>query len=157
MELSTAEGEAHHLLSESLPMYVVKCFTAAGFDTIDVISKMDVSTKPGNSIEQIEQYISTEYPDYFASKSKKFPPGHRLRIQQFVDSVKKRVSLGKQPHSGQRSDGRKKRGLTAVRIHPTLIKGSALRTSDSKFANGYEFRQMTMLKRYKRVNIMKCQ
>ena len=108
MELSTAEGEAHHLLTESLPMYVVKCFTAAGFDTIDVISKMDVSTEPGNSIEQIEQYISNEYPDYFASKSKKFPPGHRLRIQQFVDSVKKRVSLGKRPHSGQRSDGRKK-------------------------------------------------
>ena len=80
MELSTAEGEAHHLLTESLPMYVVKCFTAAGFDTIDVISKMDVSTDPGNSIEQIEQYnISNEYPDYFASKSKKFPPGHRLK------------------------------------------------------------------------------
>ena len=105
MELLTAEGEAHHLLTESLPMYVVKCFTAAGFDTIDVISKMDVSTEPGNSIEQIEQYISNEYPD---SKSKKFPPGHRLRIQQFVDSVKKRVSLGKRPHSRQRSDGRKK-------------------------------------------------
>ena len=107
-EESTPEGEAQHLLTESLPMYVVKCFTAAGFDTIDVISKMDVSTEPGNSIEQIEQYISNEYPDYFASKSKKFPPGHRIRIQQFVDSVKKRISLGKQQHSGQRSDGRNK-------------------------------------------------
>ena len=74
-------------------MYVVKCFTAAGFDTIDVNSKIDVSAEPGNSIERIEQYISMTV------------------LQKYSDSVNKRVSLGKRPLSGQRSDGRKKRGF----------------------------------------------
>ncbi len=45
-------------MKDALPSYIVKCFTTAGFDTVEVILKMDVSNEPGNSIEEIEQYIS---------------------------------------------------------------------------------------------------
>ena len=72
-------------MKDALPPYIVKCFTTAGFDTMQVILKMDVSDEPGNSIEQIERFISDEHPDLLTSKSKKFPPGHRIRIQQFVE------------------------------------------------------------------------
>ena len=76
-------------MKKSLPSYVVKCFTAAGFDTLEVIAKMDVSDHPGNSIEQIEQFISDEYPnDPEYKRGKKFPPGHKIRIQDFVNQVK---------------------------------------------------------------------
>ncbi len=68
-------------MKDALPPYIVKCFTTAGFDTMQVILKMDVSDEPGNSIEQIEQFISDEHPDLLTSKSKKFLPGHRIRIQ----------------------------------------------------------------------------
>ena len=57
-------------MKDALPSYITKCFTAAGFDTVDVIMKMDVSDDPGNSIEQIEQFIAAEHPDLINSKSK---------------------------------------------------------------------------------------
>ena len=41
-------------MKDALPPYIVKCFTTAGFDTMQVILKIDVSDEPGNSIEQIE-------------------------------------------------------------------------------------------------------
>ena len=50
-------------MKEALPLYVVKCLTAAGFDSLEVIAEMDVSGDSGNSIEQIEQFISEKYPD----------------------------------------------------------------------------------------------
>ena len=76
-------------MKDALSSYITKYFTAAGFDTVDVIMKMDVSDDPGNSIEQIQQFIASEHPDLINSKSKKFPPGHRIKIKQFVDSQRK--------------------------------------------------------------------
>ena len=98
-------------MKEELPAYVVKCFIAAGFDTLEVIAKMNISNKPGNSIELIEQFISDEYPnnpEYM--RSKKFPPGHRIRIQDFVNKVKHlmKPQLGKRTVSGGRSNQPKK-------------------------------------------------
>ena len=50
---------------------------------------MDVRDHPGNSIEQIEQFISDEYPnDTEYKRGKKFPPGHKIQIQDFVNQVK---------------------------------------------------------------------
>ena len=73
-----------------------------GFDMVEVIKKMDVSDEPGNSIEQIEQFIAAEHPDLISSKSKKFPPGHRIRIKEFIDNLRqsKKVTLGKRQYSG---------------------------------------------------------
>ena len=76
-------------MTEKLPLYVVKCFEAAGFDTLEVIAEMNVSNDAGNSIEQIEHFISEQFPDdpdY--QRGKKFPPGHKIRIQKFVAEVK---------------------------------------------------------------------
>lgn len=90
-------------MKEALPSYIVKCFTAAGFDTLEVIAKMDVSDKPGNSIEQIEHFISDEYPnDPEYMRGKKFPPGHKIRIQDFVNDVKqsRKTSLRKRALNG---------------------------------------------------------
>ena len=43
--------DLHALMKEKLPPYVVRCFLAAGYDEADVISSMDTSENPGNSIE----------------------------------------------------------------------------------------------------------
>ena len=99
-------------MKDALPPYIVKCFTTAGFDTMQVILKMDVSDEPGNSIEQIEQFISDEHPDLLTSKSKK-PPGHRIRIQQFVSELcAKKQSLGKIGHSGHKNKASKRTRLS---------------------------------------------
>ena len=66
-----------------------------GYDTLQVISRMDTSNSPGNSLEEIEQFISTEFIDDprfvrgITSRSIfKFLPGHRKRIIDFVEQVK---------------------------------------------------------------------
>ena len=89
--------EALYLMKSKLPQYVVNCFISAGFDTLKVISHMDVSNNAGNSIEEIEEYIRNEHPDWLSNG--RFSPGHRLRIQVFVHEVQKSftppVTLGK--------------------------------------------------------------
>lgn len=86
---SEAENQAQQLMKEKLPLYVVKCFIAAGFDTLEVIAEMNISNEAGNSIMQIENFISDEYPDDPEHvRGKKFPPGHKIRIQKFVTGVK---------------------------------------------------------------------
>ena len=80
-------NEALYLMKSKLPQYVVNCFISAGFDTLKVISHMDVSNNAGNSIEAIEEYIRNEHPDWLPNG--RFSPGHRLRIQVFVQEVQK--------------------------------------------------------------------
>ena len=50
-------------MTEKLPLYVVKCFEVAGFDTLEVIAEMNIGNEPGNSIEQIEHFITDQFPD----------------------------------------------------------------------------------------------
>ena len=86
--------EALHLMKSKLPQYVVNCFICAGFDTLEVISHMDVSNNAGNSIEE---YICNQHPDWLSNG--RFSPGHRLRIRVFVQEVQisftPTVTLGK--------------------------------------------------------------
>jgi hypothetical protein len=49
-------------MRQHLPPYIVNCFLAAGFDSPDVIAGMNLTLKPGNSIEIIENYIKEYYP-----------------------------------------------------------------------------------------------
>ena len=42
------------IMRTNLPEYVVNCFVAAGFDTLEVIADMDTSGEPGNSLQLIE-------------------------------------------------------------------------------------------------------
>ena len=89
------------LMREKLPRYVVNCLLASGFDVADFIMSMDVSEQPGNSIETIENYINDHYAgheDYCNTPVSScsvtpfvFPPGHRLRIRNFVLELRKKL------------------------------------------------------------------
>ena len=55
---------------------------------------MDVGSQPGNSIEIIEDYISCNFPGDarymhapLLGSMCKFPPGHRIRIERFVQEL----------------------------------------------------------------------
>ena len=52
--------------------YVVNSLLVAGFE---VISLMNVS----NSIDEVEEYVRNEHPDWLPKG--KFSPGHRLRLR----------------------------------------------------------------------------
>ena len=72
---------------------------------------MDVRNHPGNSIEQIEQFISDGYPNdpEYYKRGKKFPPGHKIRIQDFVNQVKqsRKRSLNTHMMDEPKSGGKK--------------------------------------------------
>lgn len=92
--------DVESFMRDRLPPYVVKCFLVAGFDTPDVIASMDTSENPGNSITIIESFIDKYYSghkDFYptctvptAQQPFIFPPGHRLRISNFVSEVKRK-------------------------------------------------------------------
>jgi len=90
------EEEALLALKSELPGYVVESLMTAGYDTLQVISKMNTSKNPGNSLEEVEQYISTECIDDPRFRrgitnhgTFKFLPGHRQRITDFVEKIRK--------------------------------------------------------------------
>ena len=86
-----------HQMKQSLPLYIVHCFDAAGYDTSDAICEMSDS-----SITEIEEYIEERRSylpycmrhtsDTKSSLPFKFPPGHRILISKFISTVKKSLS-----------------------------------------------------------------
>ena len=84
-------------MRERLPSYAVNCLLAAGYDAPDAISSMNIVEGPGNSIEVIEKLIDQHFrghEEYYshrtlASHPFVFPPGHKIRIGNFVSEVKK--------------------------------------------------------------------
>ena len=79
--------EALRVMELKLPDYVVKYLVASGFDTLNVISCMDISRAKSKSIEVVENYISEQHPDWLPHGT--FSPGHRLRLELFVEEIKK--------------------------------------------------------------------
>ena len=81
-------------LQAKLPRYIVNCFLAAGYDTLELIADVD-----DDCLQEIEQFISEQYPNdpkYTPTTIPihtpfKFPPGHRKRIQKFVEEIKKEI------------------------------------------------------------------
>lgn len=117
---SSLTDEALNLMKSKLPQYVVNSLVAAGFDTLEVISLMDVTSDDGNSIDKVEKYVTSEHPDWLPNG--RFPPGHRLRVRLFVEEVKnsltpkhKKVSLGKSKRGYGLSDCKGKRPKTDAR------------------------------------------
>ena len=82
------ETKAERSMRLRLPAYIVNCLLVAGFDTLDVIAKMDVGQEPGNSIEMVENFVTANFSGderyMYAPLGQqivcKFPPGHRLGI-----------------------------------------------------------------------------
>ena len=56
-ETDNDETKALLLMREKLPTYVIDSFIAAGFDTLEVISEIDIGN---NGLDEIEQYVTTE-------------------------------------------------------------------------------------------------
>ena len=50
------------LMRQRLPQYVVNCLLAARYDVTEVISSMDVSDNPANTIKKIENFIEKKVP-----------------------------------------------------------------------------------------------
>ena len=84
-------------MRERLPSYAVNYLLAAGYDAPDAISYMNIVEGPDNSIEVIEKFIDQHFrghEEYYshrtlASHPFVFPPGHKIRIGNFVSEVKK--------------------------------------------------------------------
>ena len=76
------------LMKQRLPEYIVNCFMSSGYDEMEVISTMDISDKEHNSIDN-RKYANRAECNPFPSPTFEFPPGHRIRICNFVKEVKK--------------------------------------------------------------------
>jgi len=73
----------------------MNCLQAAGYDDLEVIASMDVAEGEKSScISKIEEFIEKQcLPPQYPSESVnsipfEFPPGHRVRICNFVHKVK---------------------------------------------------------------------
>ena len=96
--------EASDLMKQKLPTYIVQSFLVAGYDTLDAISGMDVTSVPNDSIKMIEDYISSECasdPRFARGRRKasssatvfQFLPGHRQEIVRFVNEIKSKKTI----------------------------------------------------------------
>jgi len=90
--------ELHLLMQKKLPGYVTKCFLASGFDSEEAIASMEMTGDgPENSMKMMEAYIDKHYSHDPSMHSEfsiglggpfEFPPGHKVRICNFVKEVK---------------------------------------------------------------------
>lgn len=99
------------LMGQSIPEYAMNCFINAGYDTPDVVVQMK-TVGNCNSLDEIESFILKHYSDddscfpptvqakrdtSVATTTKRrefvFPPGHRIRITGFINSVKSKYAL----------------------------------------------------------------
>ena len=111
------------LMEKSLPAYAMKCFIYAGYDTSNVVAQMK-TIGTDSSLDEIESFILKHYsdddlcfpPTIVKSEGRDdsspalpsakcrpfvFPPGHRIRIIDFINSVKSKYVLSgkKRPSS----------------------------------------------------------
>ena len=95
------------LMEQFLSAYAIKCFIYAGYDTPNVVAQMK-TVGTGNSLDEIESFILKHFSDddscfpptvrkddsipplLVSAKCRQFvfPPGHRIRITDFINSVK---------------------------------------------------------------------
>jgi len=90
-----------------LPGYVKKCFLASGFDSEEAIASMEITGDgPENSIKIMEAYIEKHYSHDSSMHSEfsvgyegpfEFPPGHKVRIYNFVKEVKQNYNKKNSP------------------------------------------------------------
>lgn len=89
-----APDDAVKLIRSKLPEYIQECLLVSGFDTLDTIASMNNDCD--KFVDQVEQFIQENFPGNSLycnphSTTCKFPPGHRIRIRQFVTEVKSLV------------------------------------------------------------------
>ena len=90
------EIDVKQLMKERLPPYAVNCLLATGYDSADVIYSMNTSEEPDNSFVVIEKFIDQYFrgsEEYYSNSilcqhQFVFPPGHKVRIANFVSEVR---------------------------------------------------------------------
>ena len=95
------EVDVIELMNKRLPSYAVKCLLVAGFDATDAICAMEMGDGPSNSITTIENFINSHFQgneQYYsnavlATGPFVFPPGHKIRIANFVAEVHSMLTL----------------------------------------------------------------
>ena len=93
-------------MRKKLPAYAVNCLLAAGFDSA---SSMNVTEGPNNSIEVIETFTDKHFrgnEQYYsnpalASRPFVFPPGHKIRIANFVSEASSAINPSIKPKRKQ--------------------------------------------------------
>ena len=101
------DSEFLTLMEQSIPKYAMNCFINAGYDTPSVVAQMKTAGN-SNSLDEIESFILQHFSDDNSCfpptvqgrndasilKQRKFvfPPGHRIRITDFINSVKSQYS-----------------------------------------------------------------
>ena len=141
-----------HQMKQSLPLYIVHCFDAAGYDTSDAICEMSDS-----SITEIEEYIEERRSylpycmrhtsDTKSSLPFKFPPGHRILISKFISAVKKSLSNQK-PKKHKKSaklqakPTKQSHNLKEQRYRHTRIYQQLQKTLDEKSSSGRNVMKM---------------
>lgn len=133
------------LMRERLPQYVVNCLLASGFDVADVIMSMDVSDKAGNSIEIIEKFIGEHFADNEDYNNTSvlahsptpfvFPPGHKLRIRNFVLEVRRKFSQAERMEVDTNTKPKKrKQSLSCSKFKKPKLSTDSDTDSDSIFS-----------------------
>ena len=86
-------------MEQRLPKYIVECFKVSGFDDIDAIHEMNVTTQP-NSINVIEKYIDkhkAQFPQCMgpttSSMPFEFPPEHHIRIRKVLKELQDQYGI----------------------------------------------------------------
>ena len=70
------EKEALLPLKSEQPDYVVESLMTAGYDTLQIISKMDTTKNPGNSLEEVDNTLPRFRCGVTSHGTFKFWPGH---------------------------------------------------------------------------------
>ena len=126
------------LMRRRLPEYAVNCFLASGFDVLEVISAMDISDNPGNSIAKIEGFIAKRYKGdprfcpFNPSMDFEFPPGHRMRICNFVREIREMCSAVKTKSHACGKKGKRSVGKCSGRVHVKKTKLTSTDESESE-------------------------
>ena len=97
------DSEEFTALMKELPLNVIQCLSLTGYDSLEVIAQM-TTDGPGYSIDVIDNYILQEHsndPSCFHLSNIKythiFTPGHRIRLSNFIQTVKSQCLKRKLP------------------------------------------------------------
>ena len=119
------DSEFLTLMEQSISEYAMNCFINAGYDTPNVVVQMK-TVGNCNSLDEIESFILKHYSDddscfpptvqarrdtsATTSTHRKFvfPPGHRIRITDFINSVKAKFALAGKKRSSSSTFSAKK-------------------------------------------------
>lgn len=124
--------EAIRLMKKKLPTYIVNCFIATGYDTLDVIADLT-----NEDITEIEAIIKNDFvgDDRFLNHATgntsdmsqfKFQPGHRKRILKFIEEAKYLVK----EKTKKANDSSKHRGQKRKASQLICHRGKKAKTTD---------------------------